>query len=359
MVIANTRNYGFGAPIGIEESFTSLVESFVDRSLPPLRPDWPEIASSLPGGISPGSDDSQQHGRRLGFDDTYLFLAFGWLYREANHKGVDRLFLIDTVDRLSRIVTERLTREAEKVRKLHDRVHGGPYDSDRAAARLSAVFIANESDKSTRRRMWNPWLRLPPPCDHWGEMFLESFYSESLDRSGSAPHFLAAISEMFEFELSPEGLPGRSAATFGSGELACALLGCGRMTRILDRWTEERETMALALHHHWKRWVEVAITYYGCAARFLELLASPAAKQVRVQALSWLAASNIMKWARDDDVHSLLVGLLECIWDDYRSTLGQSPGGREAFDILLKPLLDVQNPRAILLSGQLTTGFTK
>ena len=355
MAITNVQGFRAGVAIGTDPAMRRLVGWFVNRSLTPLPANWLELASAWPKGLSrAGRMGRVRCANRL--DEQYLAHAFAWLQSEArNTAAPDRMFLVDTVEALVRLVINRVVGLGEGV----DRRGGGtgplPYESDYTIAGLAAAYAVNDPDSRIRARLWQPWLHLPRSCSAVIEVYLEAIYREGLDRAENAPHFLDAISDILEFALGPEGWKGKHDSPFWERNVASALLGRERFGSPSARWTAEREPIARALGGYWIRWAEVALKQYGYARTLLELLATPAAKCVRREALIQLAGTEVRTWTRDERAQVPLVALLEILWrQDFEMLMGDAPL-REPFEVLLRVLVDLQNPRAILLSQEIAS----
>jgi hypothetical protein len=116
----------------------------------------------------------------------------------------------------------------------------------------------------------------------------------------------------------------------------------------------EREAVASELMPLWKKWIDVAIGWHGCASGLLLIATAPACRGIWRELLVALGASRLRKWVRNSE--EPLVSFLEKVWTEHGSEL--DPSVRNSFDALLYALLEGQVPRAIALSRLVALGQT-
>jgi hypothetical protein len=326
-----------------------LRESFANKSLPPLPVDWTGLASAVPEGLT-----SSMTPPRPGVHINYLLAAWSWLYAEAQNQALpDRAFLIESVERLQQLMVSSLywnpAGDMERsVEKSWTDPHPGTY-----LPALSAIYTVHIADSAARRRIWEPWLRLPDHREDWIASFLEALYGHGLHKTGEAPSFRAALTEILDFASN-----GQASVTLHRGKTLCLLLGCQDGEALQYYWHARQESLALALRRQWSYWAEIAMAEPESATAFLSLLKTPAARRLRVEALLWLnrltSSSCIHRRpAPGSKQHEVLISLLELIWNEHRPELERHSGARLAFDSLLGVLVGLQNGRAIVLSQQL------
>lgn len=346
------------AEIAVATRFERKVAGFSERRLMPLPADWPKIAGARPQGLP---IFSRKKCADIDWADTLsesdLHRAVSWMFGEASNVAVaDRQTLIGLVNNLAQFTLSRAARDAARViaREMHDA--GTPSEPDYETAALNAAYVVHESNTSVRHRLWKPWVELPPEAAAWTGVFLEAIYGQGVYRKGEAPNFLTAILEIFECALGEKGFL-RGDRGFRLAEVAWALLGFERYGWLSNRleaiWVAEREPLARALSPYWQKWAELTLPWFGCAHRFLTLLSTPAAKSVRMDALSWLANSDFERWMREHGVRDALVSLLEQIWTEQSTNLSASLEARRCFDLLINGLVRNQVPRAIVLSEKM------
>ncbi|HZH78723.1 MAG TPA: hypothetical protein VEY88_22025, partial [Archangium sp.] len=323
--------------------------SFANKSLPPLPLDWTGLASAIPEGLT-----SSAVNPKPGFHINYILAAWSWLYPEAQDQALpDRAFLIGAVERLQQLMVSSLywnpTGDVEQgPGGTWTWPHQGSY-----LPSLSANYTVHIADSATRRRLWEPWLRLTEHREDWIASFLEALYGVGLLETGETPFFRAALTEILDFASA-----GQASTTLHRGKTLCLLLGCQDGEALQRYWHARQEPLATALRRQWSYWAEVAMVEPESATAFLSLLRTPAARRLRVEALLWLTRSKSSSCLHrrpspDSKQHEALISLLELIWNEHRSDLERHSGARLAFDSLLGVLVGLQNGRAIVLSQQL------
>lgn len=345
--------------------FEAATLKFIDRSLPPISEDWAQLSTSWPNSI-PKPDTELAQLRRSPVDTHFLQQMFSWLLGEAsNFKATDRAFLIKDVLNLSSILFFRFNRQApSKVRTrrgvltVDDRHQlGVPDEFDHAVTALNAAYMVNEPDANLRRAMSRKWYTVPKGAPLWLQDLFENIYRYGMDSGDAvAPSFVAVIRDAFEFCLGREGLRSKESTVFHDSEVLQALIGWRRAYGVgqgwKTRWGAEREVIACQLMPLWKKWIEAAIGWHGCATRLLLIASSPACNKLWPQMLTALGTSPAQKWVRDCE--EPLVSYLEKIWTEHRTELDAEL--RNAFDLLLHALLERQVPRAIALSRLMAAG---
>jgi hypothetical protein len=239
---------------------------------------------------------------------------FSWLLGEAsNFDATDRASLIKDVLNLSSILFFRFNRQqTRKVRtrrgvlEVGDRHQlGVPDEFDHAVTALNAAYIVNEPDANLRRAMSGNWYILPEGAGLWLQDLIENVYRYGMESGNAvAPSFLPAIKEAFEFCLGKDGLGSKERTVFHNSEVLQALIGWQRAydrPAWKTRWAAEREVIASELMPLWKRWIELAIGWHGCATRLLLIASAPACNGLWPELLAALGASSIQKWLRDSE----------------------------------------------------------
>ncbi|MFY0524036.1 hypothetical protein ACN28I_12990 [Archangium gephyra] len=333
----------------VDSVFARLRESFADKSLPPLPVDWTGLASAVPEGFT-----SPAAVPKPGFHINYLLAAWSWLYPEAQYQDLpDRAFLIGAVERLQQLMVSSLY--WAPTGDLEQRPDGSwsfPHQGTYLPA-LSVIYTVHIADSATRRRLWEPWLRLPEYREEWTASFLESLYGEGLPKTGETPFFRATLTEILDFASV-----GQASAPLHRGKTLCLLLGCQDDEALQCYWHAKQESLATALRKQWSHWAGSAMAEPESATAFLSLLQTPAARRLRVESLLWLTRSTSAscihrKPSPDTKQHDALISLLELIWSEHRPELERHSGARRTFDSLLSVLVGLQNGRAIVLSQQL------
>jgi hypothetical protein len=355
LVIANARPPQVDLVRGVDSAFERLLTAFVNRSLPPLPSDWTSIASALPEELTRTPPDSEGLAEPRGVHITYLLTAWSWLYKEADMTTApDREFLIDSVEKLEQLMLAGLYRTKTEPAAQAPHLYRAPTFTDHGThlPALGAIYVLHASDSSTRRRLWEPWLRLSAVRHEWTEAFLEALYQLGLRAPAGRLSLRETLTELLDFALDPKAAPASRSA-----QVVRTLLGCSDEDT-LSRWRTQHEPLATALRSHWDRWSERALATPENTQAFLSLLKTPAAKPVRVEALRWLTRVTPPQWLQGKtalhlNVQERLIGLLDLLWDEHRKELKQPGASREAFESLLGALVGLQNRRAIVLSQRL------
>lgn len=392
----------------IDLTFTRFVEDFVRCRLAPLPEEWPSIATVWPKGLKRPKGWPKwvvAEGRHNGFDIGALLSALTWLRDEAGNATVhDRPFLVRTVTHLAGLIFvtmdvddddlsgslpvqsmvktgaeepsssgllgclkawwSRLRRalrapkngQAKMMRTGgHRQRDGGPGMAGWIIADWCAAYVVREPDGLHRKRIWEPWFQPPRSSTHWPETLVGKLYSEGFSETPATSCFVEAIREVFAFSFSPRGWLDREGSKYGSSELARAFLGAPH-SYLEDQWNSERVPVALALRQSWERWVAVAMGWHRCASRFLHLLETPAMKELRVQALGWIAQTDVEEWLNDENAQRALADLLVLIWSESGEVAKLGAETRVVFDGLLDQLVKRRNAEAVLLARQVAGG---
>jgi hypothetical protein len=106
----------------------------------------------------------------------------------------------------------------------------------------------------------------------------------------------------------------------------------------------------------YQRWAERCLGQPACAASFIVFLTTPAAQDLRLKGLAWLAQGQAKPgrgWfgqrGQTDDLADNLAELLRLCWSDQGPALRQTTEAWEAFLSLLTSLVERQYPSALEL----------
>ena len=304
-----------------------------------------------------------------------IFAMFGWLDDEL--RGPDALNHVDLVEQLSAPLLARLTgpwkpplsvsrsgkeiakRIAGALRKktLADRLLAaqrwhpdGPFESDHIPTAWTAVLVLRAETPELRRRLWEPWLRLPLESDFWVERLLEQLYRQGLEPEGvNRGRFAGILNEILTFAETEGWL--RTARHSSAFEVAMAAFGRG--SSLSKRWGASNRDVARAIAGHVAVFIERARDWPGCFAFACELLLTPAFEAQQFGALAWFDRSTTDEVLNDDDAATALTHFLDAV-SRRREELAATPGAQAQFERLLGMLEQRQHRIALALARRIS-----
>ncbi len=276
------------------------------------------------------------------FNLEHLVAAFAWIAPARMVPGsVEAAILTQLRD----FVINRLLGRVQG-REFENRL---PSEAERRVIGWCAEASVSLADRTFARQCWQPWIDLPLTADNWIEALVRGLYEYGLAGERDASLEVAAR-EVLKYALGTGGVLNRPDASMLGVGVATALIGFHRYARQSQHWTAERRNLVLNLRDLWKAWLDLVAGWRFCAVAMLNLLCTPAAIDVRVDALSWLDTAR-ERWldAEDDQVRIALLEFLEVLLAEHGSAL-QGPGkARHSFDRLVAVLVGRSEPRALML----------
>jgi len=280
------------------------------------------------------------------FELERLVTAFAWITGVRIAPGsVEAMVLTQLRD----VVTSRLLRRVQG--RAVDSVL--PYEAERRVIDWCAEASVSSADRTFARQWWQPWIDLPLTADNWIEAFARGLYEYGLtcERDASLE---VAVREVLEYALGSGRLLNRPDASMLGVGVATALIGLHRYARQSQRWTVQRRNLVSNLRDLWKAWLDLVAGWRFCAVAMLNLLCTPAAIDVRVEALSWLDSARA-RWldADDHEVRIALLEFLEVLLAEQASELQGPRDARHSFDRLVAVLMGKGEARALMLAEKL------
>jgi hypothetical protein len=353
-------------------------EAFVSGKLPGLPSDWRSIANTWPRGFD---QRLKQSPHAQGFEEAMILAMFWWLDGEL--AGAQALQHVKTVQQLSAPLLARLsgpwtppfsfrraakgalekTRRIRKKPTLAERMRGleswrpaGPFESDEVPIKWTATLILRSEDEGQRRRLWEPWLRLPLESDFWIGRLFERLYEQGFDVGGlNAARFTRVLDEILSF-VGTDGWLATARRRSAAYEVAMAAFGRGSYRPLSERWSAARHDVAVVIARHVERFVGHTNNWPGCYTFGCELLLTPAFDSQRIDALSWFADAATDHVLEDDESAEALTHFLDAVSRRPREEFAACAGAQARFDALLGRLERQQHPLAMALSRRLARG---
>jgi len=275
-----------------------------------------------------------------GFETRIITAAMSWLWREPADSSEP--LVLDCIGQLQRLV-------AEQKRSQRDTI---PHDVDRAIIKLSVRFLVNQSALQLRAKITERWVQLRLDNARWHEEFVNAIYRTSIEQSPRPAFIVETLRDVLNSFLSEDGPLCRDETVDHVDDLAKALIGWDSVVPPDEQWPASHTDIADALRDQWRRWCDVAITWYDAARVFLRIARTPAFKNLRVDAMLW-AFSAFKRWRREEEAYEEATSLLEQIWTEHPEQL---KAHREEFEAFVRTLAELRNARAILLAQRIATG---
>jgi hypothetical protein len=115
-------------------------------------------------------------------------------------------------------------------------------------------------------------------------------------------------------------------------------------------WTVSQKPVVKRMYEFYERWADRHLHRPRCAQAFIAFLTQPAAEEIFLNGLVWLAkaARQSGDWFwNEHGLPEALVSLLDICWRSHKERLRQEEASFNACKTLLKKLADFQNPVAL------------
>jgi hypothetical protein len=336
-----------------------LVQAFGDRSLPAAIPDLQALNeagllelgrlhdkhfSDDVGGFQPMRRKRVATGPHdklrpvmIAIDTTMITAALRWLDIGVAQSFDERRKWLGLVKDLRTLSLATLPEVEDAHRQEID---GLPTDFDDWVYRLVAQTIPQMSPEESPDCLWKPILDLGVPAHHWVERFFWEWFTDGAALSGSPADFTQKWTEMICYALNHPFWDPATNRTSDLAEMVCELLGfrfgatnLGENTKFTEAIGRMADTFELAA----KRWFGLS----GVASGFAAFAAKPAAAQLLVPGLKWLAGATCAFSDQDwkhYDLEETLVAFLRVCWEKASARVSSDPQLRGAFLDLLTQL---------------------
>lgn len=328
----------------LDEWYQRQVEDFGEGSSDTIAIEWVNMDST---GMFADRDDLRR--RRFGgylLDFKLLRAAHesAWALDEApsaEERAYRVWFLKAALDFWTTLVTEDRREDVSRYPGEDER-----WLLDRLAAAIRVMTPGERPED-----IWERLVNLPTDAHHWSEVFLDSFFRQSL-AADPVPNSLAEQIRLLvdrALALAPE-------QRWASREdVWQALYGVHRYTR--DLWKARHAAVAASVWPLVKEWLarDPAAKNVGAVARWLT---TEAAADLRMDGLLVLSAAirSSDSWWSDYDrkfAEDAVADALQLMWQEQASAVRSSDEVRAAFQLLLRWLGDRQHALGLELLGRI------
>jgi hypothetical protein len=216
--------------------------------------------------------------------------------------------------------------------------------------RLAAAFRVMKPEEKPEE-IWERLINLPADAHHWSEIFLDSFYRQSLT-ADPVPHALAEqILDLVRrtLVLGPE-------QRWASREDAWrALYGVNRYSR--DLWKTRHAAIAIQIWPSMKAWLDrdPAAKNVGALASWLTTEAAAGLRLDGLLVMGEAVRSSDNWWSEYDRrfAEDAVADALQMVWDEQAPAIRSAEHVRAAFQLLLRWLGDRQHAMGLELLGRI------
>jgi hypothetical protein len=236
-------------------------------------------------------------------------------------------------------------------------ISGTPSDWDRWLFERIAIQVMCMDESERPDELWKPILALGGEGHYWVEDFLLEWFIKGIGTEKVSNNFIKRWKEMLEYAFGSEKWnPANGYRRFHLKYLWCDLLGMNYF--ISGLWGDDKKTVIKEMKQLYEKWAKASLRDSECAVRFIHFLMCPAAEEILCDGFVWLdkaadEAGDRFFTDRHENVQRPLANLLEITLKKHRDRIKGNSVTFEAFQRLLKKLVDLQNPQAIEIQQNL------
>ena len=204
---------------------------------------------------------------------------------------------------------------------------------------------------------WQPIFELGAPGHMWIDGFLSGFIPAGLEQAPASTLFMRLWRDMLEYALASEQWSHESEwwpPYLDQNWISVIGLNWLRFTEY--RWSKACIPLVNSMVDMYQLWAERCLAQPSCAGVFIVFLATPAARDLRVNGLTWLVqglGKGGRDWFDQRYLQDNLFQLLLTIWTNLETALRQDEQAWTAFFKLLDTLVTRQHRPALELQHRI------
>jgi len=328
----------------LDDWYQRQVEDFGEGRSGTIALEWTNMDST---GLFADRDDLRRQrfgGYLLDFKLVRAAHESAWALDEATsaeERAYRVWFLKAALDFWTTLVTEDRREDVSRY----------PGEDERWLLNRLAAAIRVMTPEERPEEIWERLVNLPTDAHHWSEVFLDSFFRQSLAADPVPDTFAEQIQRLVDrtLALAPE-------QRWASREdVWQALYGVHRYTR--DLWKVRHAAVAASLWPLMKEWLarDPAAKNAEAVARWLTTEAADGLRLDGLLVLSEVVRSSDSWWSNYDRnfAEDAVADALQLVWQEQASAVRSSDEVRTAFQLLLRWLGDRQHALGLELLGRI------
>jgi hypothetical protein len=273
-----------------------------------------------------------------GFDIGHINAALAWaedltFARDANERTEWLHLYREALLRAIRRMEQLAEWPAEPEDARYDDVQElWPYDDETKLLHRIANIVAHLGPGEQHRPFWEPIFALGAAGCHWIGAFVGHWLIEAAGHETPSPAFIEQWLDMLTYAETSPTWRGAGHRSLDLGDAHKRLLGFSWFGA--DFWHTGLAPAVEAARQHIEWWARRNIGNDYHARTFIHFLKTDAAKELRIDGLSWLyehVEINEERFWNDDTTRDTIAGFLRLLLDQHWPTLAPSSKSRDAF----------------------------